>query len=220
MEETKFHLTMANFLSVTLLLYYLGGFFIFLFMNSHRPYVGTETSVYGPAPDFSYTLKARRKPDPAECARINKKYSMNFDCETTPAEDLRTIPYDHLPLDEKIDQTLTAFFKMIAKVFGREFHAFRNFPLFLALCAAAPLAALGGLRLLWRLLRRMARGVRSEAPAKPYYKTVLGVFALVMLLLCAGVVISASLSRPGAVREAVPDAQVDVYGDTVRGLLN
>lgn len=25
MEETKFHLTMANFLSVTLLLYYLGG---------------------------------------------------------------------------------------------------------------------------------------------------------------------------------------------------
>lgn len=66
----------------------------------------------------------------------------------------------------------------------------------------------------------MARGVRSEAPAKPYYKTVLGVFALVMLLLCAGVVISASLSRPGVVREAVPDAQVDVYGDTVRGLLN
>ena len=71
-----------------------------------------------------------------------------------------------------------------------------------------------------RLLRRMARGVRSEAPAKPYYKTVLGVFALVMLLLCAGVVISALLNRPGVVREAVPDAQVDVYGDTVRGLLN
>ena len=69
MEETKFHLTMANFLSVTLLLYYLGWFFIFLFMNSHRPYVGTETSVYGPAPDFSYTIEARRKPDPAECAR-------------------------------------------------------------------------------------------------------------------------------------------------------
>ena len=58
---------------------------------------------------------------------------MNFDCETTPAEDLRAIPYDRLPLDEKIDQTLKAFFKMIAKVFGREFHAFRNFPLFLAL---------------------------------------------------------------------------------------
>lgn len=97
MEETKFHLTMANFLSVTLLLYYLGGFFIFLFMNSHRPYVGTETSVYGPAPDFSYTIEARRKPDPAECARINKKYSMNFDCEITPAEDLRAIPYDPSP---------------------------------------------------------------------------------------------------------------------------
>ena len=41
-----------------------------------------------------------------------------------------------------------------------------------------------------------------------------------MLLLCAGVVISALLNRPGVVREAVPDAQVDVYGDTVRGLLN
>lgn len=254
MEETKFHLTMANFLSVTLLLYYLGGFFIFLFMNSSTPYVmPVHGGANGPHPfklytsqdlsldecanlnkkfgthfdckkfsestlDFSFldTVSESSKQD---CTRINKRYGMSFDCETTPWSQLR-VPYDKLYFVEKMDVTLNNFFKSAASLVRRNFSTIDGISVLLVFLLFAPLAALGGLRLLWRLLRRMARGVRSEAPAKPYYKTVLGVFALVMLLLCAGVVISASLSRPGAVREAVPDAQVDVYGDTVRGLLN
>ena len=215
MEETKFHLTMANFLSVALLLYYLGGFCIFTLMNSYSRSTG---QVSGPHLDFSFldTVSESSKQD---CTRINKRYGMSFDCETTPWSQLR-VPYDKLYFVEKMDVTLNNFFESAASLVGRNFSAIDGISVLLAFLLFAPLAALGGLHLLWRLLRRMARGVRSEAPAKPYYKTVLGVFALVMLLLYAGVVISALLNRPGVVREAVPDAQVDAYGDTVRGLLN
>ena len=215
MNTERLHLHMANFLSVTLLLYYLGGFCIFTLMNSYSRSINMMTDSHL---DFSFldTVSESSKQD---CTRINKRYGMSFDCETTPWSQLR-VPYDKLYFVEKMDVTLNNFFKSAASLVGRNFSTIDGISVLLVFLLFAPLAALGGRRLLWRLRHGMARGVRSEAPAKPYYKTVLGVFALVMLLLCAGVVISASLNRPGAVREAVPDAQVDVYGDTVRGLLN
>lgn len=207
--------SIINILSITLLVYYLGGFFAFVFVNSSWPveYRYSENEPW----DFSILDKINEG-SIKECNRVNKKYGTSFDCATTPLSRLR-VPYEKLPLEEKIEATVADFFKAVAGLFGRDFWSFRGIHVFLALCALAPLVLLAGIPLLWRLARWALRRAKDPAPAQPHYRVVLGVFAGVMALLLVAVVLVAMQDRP-TTQTALSDGRVESYRDTVRGLLN
>lgn len=233
-------ISVANVISILLLVYYLGGFFAFVFVNSHW-HVEYKPREDGTKPNFSTTLAQRfnvpvesiqEEPELdlsflidkvsdfsiKECNRVNKKYDTSFDCATTPYSGLH-VPYDKLPLDEKIEATLTDVFKTLAGLVGRNFWSFRGMHIFLALCALAPLVLLAGIPLLWRLARWALRRAKDPAPAQPHYRVVLGVFAGVMALLVVAVVLVSMQDRP-TTQTALTDGRVESYRDTVRGLLN
>lgn len=232
--------SIINILSITLLVYYLGGFFVFVFVNSHW-HVEYKPREDGTKPNFSTTLAQRfnvpvesiqEEPELdlsflidkvsdfsiKECNRVNKKYDTSFDCATTPYSGLH-VSYDKLPLGEKIEATLADFFKAVAGLIGRDFWSFRGIHVFLALCGLAPLVLLAGIPLLWRLARWALRRAKDPAPAQPHYRVVLGVFAGVMALLLVAVVLVAMQERP-TTQTALSDGRVESYRDTVRGLLN
>lgn len=227
-----------NILSFLLLVYYIGGFFAFVLVNSswHVEYKPRED---GTKPNFSATFAQRfnvpiesiqEEPDLSifiskvseysinECNRVNKKYGTTFDCSTTPPSGLH-VPYDKLPLDEKIETTLTDFFKAVAGLVGRDFWSFRGIHIFLAICALAPLVVLAGGLLLWRLARWALRRAQAPEPAQPHYRMVLGVFAGAVALLVVAVVLVAMQERPGA-QTALTDGRVESYKTTVNNLLN
>lgn len=206
----------VNKISILLLVYYLGGFFVFVLVNSHRP-VEYRYSENEPKLDFSF-LDEVSDFSIKECREINQKYGTTFDCATTPSSDLR-VPYDKLPLDEKIEATLTDFFKAVAGLFGRDFWSFHGIHIFLAMCALAPLVLLAGVPLLWRLARWALRRAKDPTPAQPHYRVMLGVFAGVVALLVVAVVLVAMQERP-TTQTALTDGRVESYRDTVRGLLN
>lgn len=227
-----------NIISIVLLAYYVGGFFVFVFVNSSRP-VEYEPREDGDKPNFSSTFARRynvpieliqEEPDLSEfiskvseysirkCNELNQQYGTNFDCSITPPSGLR-VPYDNLPLDEKIEATLNDFFKTVAGLFGRDFWSFRGMHVFLAMCALAPLVLLAGVPLLWRLGRWALRRAKDPTPAQPHYRVMLGVFAGVVALLVVAVVLVAMQERP-TTQTALTDGRVESYRDTVRGLLN
>lgn len=233
-------ISVANVISILLLVYYLGGFFVFVLMNSHW-HVEYKPREDGTKPNFSTTLAQRfnvpvesiqEEPELdlsflidkvsdfsiKECNRVNKKYDTSFDCATTPYSGLH-VPYDKLPLGEKIEATLADFFKVVAGLFGRDFWSFRGIHVFLALCALAPLVVLAGVPLLWRLARWALRRAKDPAPAQPHYRVVLGVFAGVMALLVVAVVLVAMQERP-TTQTALSDGRVESYKTTVNNLLN
>lgn len=211
------YLTTVNFFSFFLLVYYVGGFFAFVLVNSHGPveykYNGNELKL-----DFSFFYEVSQD-SIKECLRLNKKYGTIFDCETTPYIELRNIPYDKLPLDEKIEATLTDFFKAVAGLVGRDFWSFRGIHIFLGMCALAPLVVLAGALLLWRLARWALRRAQAPEPAQPHYRMVLGVFAGVVAVLVVAVVLVAMQERPGT-QAALTDSRVESYKATVNNLLN
>ena len=209
------YLANVNFFSFLLLVYYLGGFFVFVFVNSSLP-VEHRYRENEPKLDFSF-LDEISEGSIKECNRVNKKYGMSFDCATTPYSGLH-VPYDKLPLGEKIEATLADFFKVVAGLFGRDFWSFRGIHVFLALCALAPLVLLAGIPLLWRLARWALRRAKDPAPAQPHYRVVLGVFAVAMALLVVAVVLVVMQDRPGA-QTALTDGRVESYRDTVRELV-
>ena len=212
------YLANANFFSFLLLVYYLGGFFAFVLVNSSRP-VEYRYRENEPKLDFSILIDKVSDFSIKECIRVNKKYNMHFDCETTPYIELRNIPYDNLPLEEKIEATLTDFFKSVAGLVGRDFWSFRGIHIFLAMCALAPLVLLAGVPLLWRSARWALRRAKDPTPAQPHYRVMLGVFAGVVALLVMAVVLVAMQERP-TTQTALTDGRVESYRDTVRGLLN
>ena len=232
------YLTTVNFFSFFLLVYYIGGFFVFVFVNSswHVEYTPRED---GSKPNFSSTFAHRynvpiesiqEEPDLSEfiskvseysirkCHELNQQYGTTFDCATTPPSGLH-IPYDKLPLGEKIEATVTDFFKAVAGLVGRDFWSFRGIHIFLAMCALAPLVLLAGVPLLWRLARWALRRAKDPAPAQPHYRVVLGVFAGVVALLVVAVVLVAMQERPGT-QTALTDGRVESYKSTVNNLLN
>ena len=236
----KDRLTLCNIISCLLLVYYLGGFFVFVFVNSHW-HVEYKPREDGTKPNFSTTLAQRfnvpvesiqEEPELdlsflidkvsdfsiKECNRVNKKYDTSFDCATTPYSGLH-VPYDKLPLGEKIEATLADFFKAVAGLIGRDFWSFRGIHIFLAMCALAPLVVLAGGLLLWRLARWALRRSQAPEPAQPHYRVVLGVFAGVMALLVVAVVLVAMQDRP-TTQTALTDGRVESYRDTVRELVN
>ena len=231
-------LSLVNTISILLLMYYICGFFVFVFVNSswHVEYKYREDDT---KPNFSATFAKRfnvpiesiqEEPDLSifiskvseysinECNRVNKKYGTTFDCATTPPSGLH-VPYDKLPLGEKIEATLADFFKAVAGLVGRDFWSFRGIHIFLALCALAPLVLLAGVPLLWRLARWALRRAKDPAPAQPHYRVVLGVFAGAVALVVVAVVLVAMQDRPGA-QTALTDGRVESYKTTVNNLLN
>ena len=205
----------SNIMSFLLLVYYIGGFFAFVLVNStwHVEYRHSENEPW----DFSI-LDEINEGSIKRCNRVNKKYGTSFDCATTPYSGLH-IPYDKLPLSEKIEATLADFFKAVAGLVGRDFWSFRGIHIFLALCALAPLGLLAGALLLWRLGRWALRRAQAPEPAQPHYRMVLGVFAGVVALLVVAVVLVAMQERPG-VQAALTDGRVESYKTTVNNLLN
>lgn len=231
-------LSLVNTISILLLMYYICGFFVFVFVNSswHVEYTPRED---GSKPNFSSTFAHRynvpiesiqEEPDLSEfiskvseysirkCHELNQQYGTTFDCATTPPSGLH-IPYDKLPLGEKIESTLADFFQTVAGLFGRDFWSFRGIHIFLALCALAPLVLLAGVPLLWRLARWALRRAKDPAPAQPHYRVVLGVFAGAVALLVVAVVLVAMQERPGT-QTALTDGRVESYKTTVNNLLN
>ena len=215
MKNIKLSTTLTNAISLALLVFYLGGFFVFVFVNSHKPveYRYTENEPW----DFSI-LDEINEDSIKRCNRVNKTYGTSFDCATTPSSGLH-VPYDNLPLDEKIEATLTEFFKVVAGLVGRDFWSFRGMHIFLAMCALAPLVLLAGVPLLWRLGRWALRRAKDPTPAQPHYRVMLGVFAGVVALLLVAVVLVAMQDRPGA-QTALTDGRVESYKSTVNNLLN
>ena len=205
-----------NIISFALVVYYLGGFCTFVFVNSHKS-VEYRYSENEPKLDFSF-LDEVNEDSSKECKEINQKYGTMFDCATTPSSDLR-VPYDKLPLDEKIEATLADFFKAMAGLVGRDFWSFRGIHIFLAMCAMAPLVVLAGVPLLWRLARWTLRRAQAPEPAQPHYRVMLGVFAGVVALLVVAVVLVAMQERPGT-QTALTDGRVESYKTTVNNLLN
>ena len=228
----------VNKISILLLVYYLGGFFAFVLVNSswHVEYKPRED---GAKPNFSSTFSQRfnipiesiqQEPDLSmfiskvseysirECTRLNQQYGTNFDCSVTPPSGLH-VPYDKLPLSEKIESTLADFFKAVAGLVGRDFGSFRGIHIFLAICALAPLVLLAGVPLLWRLGRWALRRAKDPAPAQPHYRLMLGVFAGMVALLVVAVVLVAMQERPGT-QAALTDGRVESYKSTVNNLLN
>lgn len=208
-------ISVANVISILLLVYYLGGFFVFVFVNSHWhvEYRYRENEPW----DFSF-LDEISEDSIKECNRVNKKYDTSFDCATTPYSGLH-VPYDKLPLGEKIEATLAEFFRYVAGLVGRDFWSFRGIHIFLAMCALAPLVLLAGALLLWRLARWALRRAQAPEPAQPHYRVVLGVFAGVVALLVVAVVLVAMQERPGT-QTALTDGRVESYKTTVNNLLN
>lgn len=209
-------ISIANAISIILLAYYLGGFFVFVLVNSHGP-IAYKYNENEPKLDFSF-LDEINDDSIKECNRVNMKYGTTFDCATTPPSGLN-LPYDKLPLGEKIESTLTDFFTAVAGLFGRNFWSFRGMHIFLALCVLAPLVLLAGLPLLWRLGRWALRRAKDPTPAQPHYRLMLGVFAGVVALLVVAVVLVAMQERPGA-QAALTDGRVESYKSTVNNLLN
>lgn len=205
-----------NIISIFLLVYYLGGFFAFVFVNSHW-HIEYKYNDSEPKLDFSF-LDEINEGSIKFCAETNLQYGTNFDCSTTPLSGLR-VPYEKLPLEEKVEATLAEFFRYVAGLFGRDFWSFRGIHVFLALCALAPLVLLAGVPLLWRLARWALRRAKDPAPAQPHYRVVLGVFAGVMALLVVAVVLVAMQNRP-TTQTALTDGRVESYRDTVRELVN
>lgn len=212
----KSKLTLCNIISLALLVYFVGGFFVFVGVNSHKP-VEYRYSENEPKLDFSF-LDEVSDFSIKECREINQKYGTTFDCSTTPSSGLH-VPYDKLPLGEKIEATLADFFKAVAGLVGRDFWSFRGIHIFLAICALAPLVLLAGVPLLWRLGRWALWRAADPTPAQPHYRVMLGVFAGVVTLLIVAVVLVAMQERPGA-QAALTGGQVETYGKTVHGLLN
>jgi len=208
--------SIINIISIGLLVYYLGGFFVFVLVNSSLP---VEYKFEPNAPDLLADWKVVNDWSKEKCAEQNSKYKMNFDCDTTPYIKLRNIPYDKLPLDEKIESTLTDFFTAVAGLFRRDFGSFRGIHIFLAMCILAPLVLLAGVPLLWRLGGWALRRAKDPAPAQPHYRVMLGVFAGVVALLVVAVVLVAMQDRPGA-QAAPTDGRVESYKSTVNNLLN
>lgn len=206
----------ANTISILLLVYYIGGFFAFVLVNSHG-HVENRHSENEPKLDFSF-LDEINEGSINECNRVNKKYGTTFDCATTPYSGLH-VPYDKLPLDEKIEATLADFFQTVSGLVGRDFWSFSGIHIFLAICAMAPLVVLAGALLLWRLARWALRRSQAPEPAQPHYRMVLGVFAGVVALLVVAVVLVAMQERPG-VQTALTDGRVESYKTTVNNLLN
>nr|WP_296985600.1 hypothetical protein [uncultured Desulfovibrio sp.] len=206
----------ANIISIFLLVYYLGGFFVFLFANSHV-IVEYRPRANEPVIDFSF-LDEVSEDSIRKCLRLNGKYGTSFDCTTTPYSGLR-VPYGKLPLDEKIEARLADFFKAVAGLLGRSFWAFPGMHIFLAFFALAPLVVLVGVPLLWRLLCR-AWGRKQVMAERPIYRGVVGVFALVILVLAAAVVGVAMMDRPEGEKGTLSEAAIEAHGEMVRNLLN
>lgn len=213
----------ANIISISLLVYYICGVFVFVFYNSSRvstydtsqeqTHFSSSTNQW----DFSF-LDEVSEYSIAKCIRLNRKYGTSFDCDTTPPSGLR-VPYDKLPLDEKIEARLADFFKAVAGLFGRSFWAFPGMHIFLAFFALAPLVVLVGVPLLWRLLCR-AWGRKQVMAERPIYRGVVGVFALVILVLAAAVVGVAMMDRPEGEKGTLSEAAIEAHGEMVRNLLN
>lgn len=210
-------ISVANVISILLLVYYVGGFFAFVLVNSHW-HVEYRYSENEPKLDFSFLIDKVSDFSIKECNRVNKEYGTTFDCATTPPSGLH-VPYDKLPLNEKIEATLADFFKAVAGLVGRDFWSFRGIHMFLGLCALAPLVLLAGALLLWRLARWALRRAQAPEPAQPHYRMVLGVFAGVVALLVVAVVLVAMQDRPGT-QAALTDSRVESYKATVNNLLN
>lgn len=219
--------SIPNATSIFLLVYYLGGFFVFVFHNSHRIYTPEilQEQLYlsplvnrEPPPDLSMFISKVSEYSIAECIRLNRKYGTSFDCETTPHSGLR-VPYDHLPLDEKIEVRLADICKAVAKLFGRDFWAFSGMHIYLAIFALAPLVVLTVPPLLWRLLCR-AWGRKQVLAERPIYRGVVGVFALAVLVFAGAIVVMAMMEKPEGRAEALSDAAIEAHGDMVRNLLN
>ena len=208
--------SIINIISIALLVYYLGGFFVFVLVNSSLP---VEYKFEPIAPDLLADWKVVNDWSKEKCAEQNSKYKMNFDCDTTPYIKLRNIPYDKLPLGEKIESTLADFFKAVAGLVGRDFWSFRGIHIVLAFFSLAPLVVLAGVPLLWRLARWALRRAQAPEPANPHYRMVLGVFAGVVALLVVAVVLVAMQERPGA-QASLTDGRVESYKTTVNNLLN
>lgn len=217
----------ANIISISLLVYYICGFFVFVFYNSSRvsTYEVSQEQLYfsslgkkEEAPDLSIFISKVSEYSIAECIRLNSKYGTSFDCTTTPYSGLR-VPYDKLPLDEKIEARLADFFKAVAGLLGRSFWAFPGMHIFLAFFALAPLVVLVGVPLLWRLLCR-AWGRKQVMAERPIYRGVVGVFALVILVLAAAVVGVAMMDRPEGEKGTLSEAAIEAHGEMVRNLLN
>lgn len=208
-----------NILSFLLLVYYLCGFFAFVFVNSHW-HIEYRYSENEPKLDLSFLDEADEVNEDSirKCTELNNQYGTTFDCSTIPLSDLY-VPYDKLPLGEKIEATLAEFFRYVAGLFGRDFWSFRGIHIVLAFFALAPLVLLAGIPLLWRLARWALRRAKDPAPAQPHYRVVLGVFAGVVALLVVAVVLVAMQERP-TTQTALTDGRVESYRDTVRGLLN
>ena len=220
-------ISITNIVSIFLLVYYLGGFFVFVFYNSSRvsTYEVSQEQLYfsslgkkEEAPDLSIFISKVSEYSIAECLRLNRKYGTAFDCTTTPYSGLR-VPYDKLPLDEKIEARLADFFKAVAGLLGRSFWAFPGMHIFLAFFALAPVVVLVGVSLLWRLLCR-AWGRKQVMAERPIYRGVVGVFALVILVLAAAVVGVAMMDRPEGEKGTLSEAAIEAHGEMVRNLLN
>lgn len=218
MNTAGYSTKLSNTISFLLLMYYVCGFFIFVLVNSHGP---VEYKYNGNEPwDFSFLDEAEKINEDSikECNRVNKKYGTSFDCATTPSSGLH-VPYDKLPLDEKIEATLADFFKAVAGLVGRDFWSFSGIHIVLAFFALAPLVLLAGGLLLWRLARWALRRAKDPAPAQPHYRVVLGVFAGVVALLVVAVVLVAMQVKPGT-QASLADGRVESYKTTVNNLLN
>lgn len=213
----------ANIISISLLVYYICGVFVFVFYNSSRvstydtsqeqTHFSSSTNQW----DFSF-LDEVSEDSIRKCIRLNSKYGTSFDCTTTPYSGLR-VPYGKLPLDEKIEARLADFFKAVAGLLGRSFWAFPGMHIFLAFFALAPLVVLVGAPLLWRLLCR-AWGRKQVMAERPIYRGVVGVFALVILVLAAAVVGVAMMDRPEGEKGALSEAAIEAHDEMVRNLLN
>lgn len=205
-----------NIISFALVVYYLGGFCTFVFVNSHKS-VEYRYSENEPKLDFSF-LDEVNEDSSKECKEINQKYGTMFDCATTPSSDLR-VPYNKLPLNEKIEATLNVFFKTAAGLFGLDFWSFGGIHIFLTMCALAPLVLLAGWLSLWKFYRYLLLETKDKTPTQPHYRMILGVFAGVVALLMISVVIASMQDRHGS-QVTLTNGRVESYRDTVRSLLN
>lgn len=227
MADRYFNIAITNIISFLLVTYYIFGFFTFIFHNSRRIYPPEipQEQLYlsplvnrDPPPDLSMFISKVSEYSIAECIRLNRKYGTSFDCETTPYSGLR-VPYDKLPLDEKIEARLGDICKAVAKLFGRDFWAFSGMHIFLAFFALAPLVVLTVPPLLWRLLCR-AWGRKQVMAERPIYRGVVGVFALMVLVLAGAIVVMAMMEKPEGKVERLPDTAIEAYDEMVRNLLN